>query len=317
MNKRKWVWIGAGLGIFLCVLAPLSCVGLGLLSGVSGVTSAGRIWEDSVAVVRIEGTIVSGREQDWALTTTDNAYSESIIQRLERAQKDPSVKAVVLRVNSPGGGIVATDEIYTALKELGKPIVVSMGETAASGGYYVSCAAEKIVANPVTLTGSIGVISTVPNFERLLDKIGIEMLVIKSGAMKDELSPYREPTEDEIAHWQGITNEAYERFLEVVAEGRDLDLEEARELADGRVYTGQQALDLGLIDDLGNLSDAIDVAAELAGIESEPRIIEYQRAPNLMEILLSGLSPLPDRISIDDLLGIERRFTVQYLYVSP
>jgi len=316
MNKRKWVWIGVGSGILLCLLIPLSCVGLGLLS-VSGGTSTGRVWEDAVAVVRIEGTIVSGREQDWALTTTDNAYSESIIQRLERAQEDPSVKAIVLRVNSPGGSIVATDEIYSALKETTKPVVVSMGEMAASGGYYVSCAAQKIVANPVTLTGSIGVISTVPNFEGLLDKIGVEMLVIKSGAMKDELSPYRQPTEEEIAHWQGITDEAYEQFLGVVAEGRDLDLEEARELADGRVYTGQQALQLGLIDELGNLSDAIDLAADLGGIEGEPRIIEYQRAPNLMEILLSGLSPLPDRISIDDLLGIERRFTVQYLYISP
>jgi protease-4 len=316
MNQRKWLWIGAGLGIFLCLLMPMACVGLGWLS-LSGGTSTGRIWEDSIAVVRIEGTIVSGREQDWALTASDSAYSESIIQRLEQAQQDSSVKAVVLRVNSPGGGIVATDEIYSALKEMSKPIVVSMGETAASGGYYVSCAAKKIVANPVTLTGSIGVISTVPNFEGLLDKIGVEMLVIKSGAMKDELSPYREPTAEEIAHWQEITDEAYERFVGVVAEGRDLDLEEARELADGRVYTGQQALELGLVDQLGNLSDAIDLAAELGGIEGEPRIIEYQKAPNLVQTLLSGLSPLPDRISIDDLLGIERRFTVQYLYVSP
>jgi protease-4 len=283
----------------------------------SGGTSAARVWEDAVAVVRIEGVIVSGREADWALTTSDSAYSESIVQRLERAEADPSVKAVVLRVNSPGGGIVATDEIYTALTEMEKPIVVSMGEMAASGGYYVSCAAHQIVANPATLTGSIGVISTVPNFEGLLDKIGIEMLVIKSGEMKDQLSPYREPTEQEIAHWQEITDEAYEQFLGIVTEARGLDPDEARELADGRVYTGRQALELGLIDELGNLSDAIDLATELAGIEGEPRIIEYQQAPNLMEILLSGLSPLPDQISIDDLLGIERRFTVQYLYISP
>jgi protease-4 len=316
MNRRKWVWIGVALGALLCLLLPLTCVGIWTLS-VSGGTSTGRIWEDAVAVVRIEGLIVSGREPDWALTTSDSAYSESIIQRLERAGEDPSVKAIVLRINSPGGSIVATDEIYTALTEIKKPIVASMGEMAASGGYYVSCAAEKVVANPATLTGSIGVISTVPNFEGLLDKIGIEMLVIKSGTMKDELSPYREPTDEEIAHWQGITDEAYEQFLGVVIEARDLDPEEARELADGRVYTGRQALELGLIDELGNLSTAIDLAAGLAGIEGEPRIIEYQRAPNLMEILLSGLSPLPDQMSIDDLLGIERRFTVQYLYVSP
>ena len=188
---------------------------------------------------------------------------------------------------------------------------------AASGGYYVACAAGKVVANPVTLTGSIGVISTVPNIEELLDKIGIEMLVIKSGDMKDELSPYRHATEEEIAHWQAITDEAYEQFLGIVAEGRGLDLEKARELADGRVYTGQQALDLGLVDALGNLPDAIDLAAELGGIDGEPRVLEYERAPSLIDVLLSGLSPSPPSISIDELLGIERRFTVQYLYVSP
>lgn len=316
MNKRKWIWIGIGLGSLLCVILPLICLGLGMLS-LPGGTGAGRMWEDAVAVVRIEGVIVSGREPDFSLAASGNAYSESIIQRLGQAEEDPSVKAIVLRVNSPGGGIVATDEVYTVLSEIEKPIVVSMGEMAASGGYYVSCAARKIVANPVTLTGSIGVISTMPNFEELLDKIGVQVLVIKSGPMKDELSPYRQPTEEEIAHWQGITDEAYEQFLGVVAEGRDLDLEEVRELADGRVYTGKQALELGLVDQLGNLPDAIDLAADLGGIEGEPRLIEYQQAPSLIEMLLSGLSPFPASLSVDDLLGIERRFTVQYLYISP
>ena len=316
MSKRKWIWIGIGLGSLLCVILPLICLGLGMLS-LPGGTGAGRMWEDAVAVVRIEGVIVSGREPDFPLTTSSNAYSETIIQRLDQAGDDPSVKAIVLRVNSPGGGIVATDEVYTVLSEIEKPIVVSMGEIAASGGYYVSCAARKIVANPVTLTGSIGVISTMPNFEELLDKIGVQVLVIKSGPMKDELSPYRQPTEEEIAHWQAITDEAYEQFLRVVAEGRDLDLEEVRKSADGRVYTGKQALELGLVDQLGNLPDAIDLAADLGGIEGEPRLIEYQQAPSLIEMLLSGLSPFPASLSVDDLLGIERRFTVQYLYVSP
>jgi len=316
MSRRKWIWIGVAVGSLVCILIPFTCLGMTMLS-LSGGTDTGRIWEDAVAVVRVEGVIVSGKEADWSLSSTDNAYSESIVERLERAEQDPSVKAIVLRVNSPGGGIVATDEIYSALTEIEKPVVVSMGEMAASGGYYISCAAQEILANPATLTGSIGVISTVPNFEGLLDKVGIEMLVIKSGTMKDELSPYRQPTEEEIAHWQGITDEAYEQFLGVVVEGRDLHPDEARELADGRVYTGRQALELGLVDQLGNLPEAVQLAAELGGIEGKPRVIEYQRTPSLMEMLLSGLSPLPDRISIDDLLGIERRFTVQYLYVSP
>lgn len=316
MSRRKWIWIGVALGSLVCILIPLTCLGMTMLS-LSGGTDTGRIWEDAVAVVRVEGVIVSGKEADWSLSATGNAYSDSIVERLERADQDPSVKAIVLRVNSPGGGVVATDEIYSALTEIEKPLVVSMGEMAASGGYYVSCAAEEILANPATLTGSIGVISTVPNFEELLDKVGIEMLVIKSGTMKDEMSPYRQPTEEEIAHWQGIIDEAYEQFLGVVVEGRDLHPDEARELADGRVYTGHRALELGLVDQLGNLPEALELAAELGGIEGKPRVIEYQRTPSLMEMLLSGLSPLPDQINIDDLLGIERRFTVQYLYVSP
>jgi protease-4 len=316
MSKHKWIWIGVGLGVFLCLVIPLGCLGMTALTFAPG-TPDGRIWEEAIALVRIEGVIVSGRESDLLISSSGNAYSESIIERLERAEKDPSVKAILLRVDSPGGGIVASDEIYQALLEIEKPVVVSMGEMAASGGYYVSCAADEIMANPVSLTGSIGVISTVPNFEGLLDKVGIEMLVFKSGAMKDELSPYRQPTEEEIAHWQSITDEAYEAFLAVVAEQRELDLDEARELADGRVYTGQEALALGLVDRLGNLSDAIDLAAELGGIEGEPRVIEYQRTPGLMEMLLSGLSPMPASVSIDDLLGIERRFTVRYLYSAP
>ncbi len=316
MGKRKLVWIGVGLSAFACLAIPLGCLAMTALSLSPG-TGAGRVWEDAVAVVRIEGVIVSGREPDFFLSSSGNAFSESIIERLRRADQDSSVKAIVLRVNSPGGGIVASDEIYQALLKVEKPVVVSMGEMAASGGYYVSCAADKIVANPVTLTGSIGVISTVPNFEELLDKLGIEMLVFKSGPMKDQLSPYRHPTEEEIIHWQGITDEAYEQFLAIVAKQRELDLDAARDLADGRVYTGQQALDLGLVDQLGNLSDAIELAAQLGNIEGEPRVMEYQRTPSLMDMLLGGLGPFPSSITIDDLLGIERRFAVWYLYSAP
>ena len=303
------------VGTFLCIALPLSClqIGLALLPGRSTTV---RGWGDAIAVVRVEGVITSGREQGWLYSSTGNAYSESIIERLERAEADPSVKAIVLRVNSPGGGIVPSDEIYQALSEVEKPVVVSMGDTAASGGYYISCAANKIVANPTTLTGSIGVIASSPNFEELLDKIGIEMLIIKSGPMKDELSPYRTPTEEEIEHWQTIINEAYEQFVGIVAGGRDLSLEEATELADGRAYTGQQALEMGLVDELGNLPEAIDLAAELGEVEGEPRIIEYERTPTLMEVLLSGLNR-PNPVGLDDLLGIERHFTLQYLYVTP
>jgi len=322
MKRRKWLWISVGLSIFLCIAVPLACGGLGVTSlsaipYLSGTSTTGRVWEDAVAIVRVEGVITSGRAPQWPYSGTGAAYSESIIERVHRAEGDPSVKAIVLRVNSPGGGVVASDELYRALLETEKPIVVSMGDVAASGGYYISCAADRIVANRATLTGSIGVIAMAPNFEELLDKIGIEMLVIKSGPLKDELSPYREPTKEEIQLWQGIVDEAYEQFVGIVAEGRSLSLEDAMELADGRVYTGQQAWELDLVDELGGLPEAIDQAADLGGIEGEPGIIEYDRAPTLIEALLSSLIRPSPPISLDDFMGIERRFTVQYLYVSP
>lgn len=316
MKRSKWLWIGVGLGIFFCIAMPLACAGIGVAS-LSTTSTTARVWEDAVAIVRVEGTITSGREPDWFYSAADATYSETTIDRLRSAQADPAVKAIVLRVDSPGGGVVASNEIYRALLEIDKPIIVSMGEVAASGGYYISCAADEIMANPATLTGSIGVIAMAPNLEGLLDKIGVEMLVIKSGAMKDELSPYREPTEEEIQHWQAIIDETYEQFVGIVATGRDLSLEEARDLADGRVYTGQQALDIGLVDRLGNLKEAIDLAAEAGGIEGEPRIVEFDRVPLLLQALLSSLMRPSAQVSLDELMGIERRFTVQYLYVTP
>jgi protease-4 len=275
------------------------------------------VWGDVVAIVRVEGTLVSGKEEDWLLSDSGVVYSESIIEQLQRAEGSPSVKAIVLRVNSPGGGVVASDEIYHALLEIQKPVVVSMSEVAASGGYYISCGADEIVANPTTLTGSIGVIGTSPNLEGLLDKIGIQVTVIKSGDMKDALSPFREPTEEELEYYQTIIDEAYAQFVGIVAEGRDLPPDEVREIADGRVYTGLQALELGLVDELGNFPEAIDLAAELGGIDGEPQVIDYGGPPSLMDILLGAVHRLSPPISVDEFLGIERHFTIKYLYVRP
>ena len=316
MSKRKWIWIAVGLGILLCLVTPLSCIWTSALLLSPGSTTP-PVWGDVVAIVRVEGTLVSGKEEDWLLSDSGNVYSESIIEQLQRAEGSPSVKAIVLRVNSPGGGVVASDEIYHALLEIETPVVVSMSEVAASGGYYISCGADEIVANPTTLTGSIGVIGTSPNLEELLDKVGIEVTVVKSGDMKDALSPYREPTEEELEYYQRIIDQAHAQFVGIVAEGRDLPLEEVREIADGRVYTGLQALELGLVDELGNFPEAIDLAAELGGIEGEPQVIDYGGPPSLMDILLGAVRRLSPPISVDEFLGIERHFTIKYLYVRP
>jgi len=311
MKKGKRLWIVVGVVIVLIMGACAGAVAL-----VALVTGEGLGLGDAVAIVRVEGVILSGSPSVSPLGDS-GAYSDQIVEYLERAQEDSSVKAIVLRVDSPGGSVVASDEIYHELLALKakKPVVVSMGEMAASGGYYIACAADKIVANPATLTGSIGVIAMAPNVEELMGKIGVEMVVIKSGALKDQLSPFREMTKEERELWQEIIGEAYEQFVEIVAQGREMEVEEVRELADGRVYTGRQAWELGLVDELGNLPEAIDLAAELGGIVGKPRIVEYRRPPTLLEVLMGALARQP--LTLDQFLGTERRFSLQYLYVEP
>ncbi len=291
-----------------------TCLGCGLL--VTALSSGGDIGlGDAVAIIRVEGVIMTGRPQPGL--ASGGAYSEQIVEYIRRAKDDRAVKAIVLRINSPGGSVVASDEIHAELLTVDKPIVVSMGELAASGGYYVAAPAEAIYANPHTLTGSIGVIAQLANVEGLMDKLGLKVIVIKSGPLKDEGSPFREMTEEERAIWQAIIDEAYQGFVDIVASGRNLPVDEVKKLADGRVYTGQQALALGLVDELGNLQDAIDKAAELGGIQGQPRLIEYRRPPSLLESLLGTMTQRQYPFDLDELLDLEARPSLQYLYVGP
>jgi protease-4 len=195
---------------------------------------------------------------------------------LSRAEADGFVKAVVLRIESPGGSAAASQEIAAEVlrfkEKTGKPVVVSMGDVAASGGYYISVYADRIVANPATLTGSIGVISELIYIEGLLEKLGLEMEIIKAGEHKD--MGIRPLTDEERQIMQAITNDLYEQFVGAVAEGRNLPPETVRNLATGQLYTGGQALELGLVDELGGLDRAIEVAGELAGVTA-PIVEEY------------------------------------------
>ncbi len=311
MKKRKQLWIVLGVVI---VLVIGTCAGMVVLVALA--TGGGMGLGEAVAIVRVEGVILSG-SPPVSPFGDGGAYSDQIVEHLEQAQEDSSVKAIVLRVNSPGGSVVASDEIYQQMLEVEKPIVVSMGELAASGGYYISAPADVIMANPATLTGSIGVITQVPNLEELMEKIGVEVVVIKSGIHKDEGSPFREMTEEEKAIWQAIIDEAYGQFVAIVAEGRDLPEEKVREIADGRVYTGKQAMELGLVDELGNLPEAIDRAAELGGIEGEPRLVEYHRPPTLFESFFGSLVSPFQPFDLAKLLDLEGRPSLQYLYVEP
>jgi len=284
-------------------------------AGAAGFPSVGT--GPAVGIIRVNGVILSG-EPSSPFTTDGNAYSKQIIDQLRRAEKDSDVKAILLRIDSPGGSVVGSDEISQALRdEIDKPVVVSMGELAASGGYYIAAGADRIMANPATLTGSIGVIATIMNTQGLLDKAGVDVTVIKSGKLKDAGSAFREMTPEEQALWQAIIDEAYAQFVGVVAQGRSITREEVRQLADGRVYTGRQALELGLIDELGNLPDAIQLAADLGGIEGEPRIKEYRRRPSVWDVFMFQLARPVQPFTLNSFLDLDRRLVVQYLYVEP
>src|SRR4030043_1444363 len=258
------------------------CIGGFLVLGAVS-TSCG-IAENKVAVISLSGPVQSGSS---GLFFGGSVISPKLVRsQLERAKKDIAVKAIVLQVESPGGSVASCQEILNEIEQVKKPIVVSFGTIAASGGYYISAKANKIVALPGTLTGSIGVISELPNLKGLFQKIGIDMEVFKGGKYKDMYAGLRELTPEEKAIMQEMTDQLYDQFVKVVAEGRGLNEAKVRELATGQLYTGVQAKDLGLVDELGGLNKAIDVAASLAGMET-PQIEYYKpEVPSLLSTLL-------------------------------
>lgn len=218
--------------------------------------------------------------------------SENIVRQFKKYRENSSVKGIVFRVDSPGGGVSASQEIYDEVRktrESGKPVVVSMGSVAASGGYYVSCGANKIVANPGTITGSIGVISQFMNFSHLLDKVGVGTTTVKSGKFKDTGNPYRGMTEEEKKYFQETIDDVYQQFLHVVKTERRLSHSAAKSLADGRIFTGKKAYEAGLVDTLGTYEDAIALAAHLSKISGTPKIIKERKRERLSDILFGGI----------------------------
>lgn len=242
--------------------------------------------QGKIAVIYVEGVIMGGRGQTSILS--DYGGTDAVIKQLHEARDDDSVKAVILRINSPGGSAPASQEVGEEIKKLrakGKIVVASMGDVAASGGYWLAACSDKIYANPATLTGSIGVYMPYANWEELYKKIGIRQEKIKSGTHKDILSPDRQMTAEERAIIQTMVDDMYNQFVAIVAEGRNMDQARVRQLADGRIYTGNQAKELGLVDELGNMYDAIDGTAQLAGIKGKPEIKEYGKVSPLSVLL--------------------------------
>lgn len=227
-----------------------------------------------VAVVEVKGMIVNPLK---------------VVDKLRKYSDREDIKAIVLRIDSPGGGVAASQEIYEAVKRVrntGKPVVASMASVAASGGYYVALGASKIIANPGSITGSIGVIVSFPLVVELMDKIGAKIETVKSGDFKDTGSPYREITDKEREYLDKVVADLYNQFVEDVSRERNIDKKELLKLADGRIFTGAQAFNYGLIDTLGTFEDAILIAGELVGIKGRPKVVfERKKKITLFDIL--------------------------------
>jgi protease-4 len=259
------VVFGVLLGLFLVSLYALSYLS----------NREESLWGgEKIAIIEVRGVILD---------------PQPIVEKLVKLRKNEKVKAIVLRIDSPGGGVGPAQEIFAEVKKAQKEkkVLVSMGSVAASGGYYIACAADKILANPGSITGSIGVIVESLNVEELLRKLGLRSMVVKSGKHKDLGSPLRPMSEEEKKLLQGVLDSVHEQFIRAVAEGRKLPVEKIRELADGRIFSGEQARELGLVDELGNLEDTLAMAATLAGIRGEPEIMYPERKRfSLLDLLL-------------------------------
>lgn len=267
-SSAGWKIFAAIVAImFICAVA---CCGLSVaavgFSDSGGPTAFG----EAIAVIHIDGIIAgTGSAMDGVISP------EEFLGKLDQAASDANVKAVLLRVDSPGGTVAASQEIATEVARFEKPVVVSIGDVGASGAYMVASQCDEIVANRTSTVGSIGVIAEIPNVAGLLEKVGVEFTVLTAGEFKDAGSPYRSLSASETALIQGEIDFAYDEFISIVAEGRDIPEAEVRKMATGWAWSGVRAKEMKLVDTLGTYSDAIDRAAELGGIEGEPEIITY------------------------------------------
>lgn len=253
--RRHPIILGIGLLFLIATFFFTVIYGLGKFRG-EGSLNLG----EKVGLIAIEGVISDAADT---------------VDQIKEFTDDSGIKAVVLRIDTPGGAVVPSQEIYDAVRELRqkKKVVVSMGSVAASGGYMIAVAADRIVANPGTLTGSISAIMHHASVEELLRKVGVRSSVVKSGKFKDIGSPTREMTTEERALLQGIVDDIYDQFVTMVSENRKIPLSKVVELADGRIFTGRQARALGLVDELGGLRDAVRLAGNLSGIKGEPSVV--------------------------------------------
>jgi protease-4 len=278
-----------GKKIFLIVIIVVAVFFIALFAIGSFSTAGGR----KIGVVEIEGTITDMKEA---------------MEDVVKFKEDDSIKGVILRINSPGGAVGPTQEIYSEIKKLKntKKVYVSMGSVCASGGYYIAVTGDKVYASPSTITGSIGVIMEQTVVEDLMKKIGIEANTIKSGALKDTGTPFRKMTEDERKYLQSIIDNIYGQFVKDVAEGRKLPIEKVRQLADGRIYTGLQAKDAGLIDNIGTFYDVVDDMKKALSIKGKPSLVYGKRPFSFLKWLISS--------AVQDIIFKNTSQPVSFLY---
>lgn len=257
VKKYWWLWSL----VIIVIIIGISLIGRRAILG------------KRVGVIEIKGAISSARQ---------------IIDNINKCERRPDIGAIVVHIQSPGGMVVPCQEIYKALKAAKKPTVASLAAYATSGGYYIACACDRIVSNPGTITGSIGVIMSFPNVVRLMEKVGVKFNVVKSKPHKDIGSPYRDLTPEEHKLLKGVVDDVYEQFVDVVVEGRGLSREAVLEIADGRLLSGRQALEVGLVDTLGTLRDAKLLAGLLAGIPGEPKVVEFRKLRGWWVKLIPG-----------------------------
>src|SRR5438876_3711480 len=296
MRNRVSLWLLLGGGAF--VLLPIALVSVMLTF--SADDAADLAFSDRIQVVDVDGELVESR---------------SILEQMKRYEDSNSVKAILLNIDSPGGGVAVSQEVYAEIKRLrekkDKIVVAYLSSTGASGAYYIACAANKIVANPGTIVGSIGVIAEWVNYGDLLEWAKLKEIVFKTGEFKDTGSGTRALTEGEKKYFQGLIDDMYVQFVEAVASGRKMDLQEVRSLADGRVFTGRDARSRKLIDDIGNFQDAVDQTAKLAGISGKPRLIRLNRQRvTLLDVLTTDLS----RIAPFNGQSMKSQIKFQYLW---
>lgn len=316
-----------GLVVFGLLLITAGVVAAALLLGGGGGAAASSpvVYDEEyvsgagakkVAVVPVEGQI---SDADSTLGGVQPVTSpDGLDDALRQAAEDDSVVAVILEVNSPGGGVTASDEMHQSIldfkRKSGKPVVVSMGSVAASGGYYISTAADEIVANETTLTGSLGVILPLTNFSKAADKYGVTQDAITSGKFKDIGSPFKKLKPEERKILQGIVDQNYDEFVNVIVKGRGIPEQRVREIADGRIYSGEQAKKLGLVDEFGGLEEAAKRSRALADV-NEATVVRYTQTPSFSDLLRARLAPpAPDAVRIMEAAGVELSPEPKYLY---